>query len=194
MSNNDEPLPVPELAKLPETACPACMGLGRNGNPEFSWRCPHCDGTGSVDAVALPPGPRSLSNAPAPQPPLDVSPHNRKKFAAGETRACLACGGAGTGDPNEDAAGSRCVACDGRGWQPTYEVTADPVNNPQHYTALSPEPIDVIETWGLGFHAGNVVKYVARHLHKGTALQDLKKARWYLTRLIETMEKSDEQR
>jgi len=33
-----------------------------------------------------------------------------------------------------------------------------------------------------------VVKYVARHRHKAEALEDLKKARWYLDRIIEGYE------
>lgn len=60
----------------------------------------------------------------------------------------------------------------------------DSINHPAHYTASSHEPIDVIEAWGLGFHLGNVVKYIARAKHKGNELQDLKKARWYLDRCI----------
>lgn len=64
----------------------------------------------------------------------------------------------------------------------------DPVNHPSHYTMGKIEVIDAIEDWGLGFHDGNVIKYVARHRHKGKALEDLKKARWYLDRLIEALE------
>ena len=66
---------------------------------------------------------------------------------------------------------------------------ADNVNNPRHYNFGSIEVIDAIEDWNLGFHAGNVVKYVARYRHKN-GLEDLKKARWYLDRLIKNMEKS----
>lgn len=65
----------------------------------------------------------------------------------------------------------------------------DQVNHPGHYTFGAIEVIDAIEAWGLGFHDGNVVKYVARARHKGTELQDLKKARWYLDRLIAAREK-----
>ncbi len=48
--------------------------------------------------------------------------------------------------------------------------------------------IDFIEAKTLGFHLGNVVKYVARAAHKGTELEDLKKARWYLERAIKVRE------
>lgn len=66
----------------------------------------------------------------------------------------------------------------------------DPINHPPHYTATAVEPIDVIEAWELGFHLGNAVKYIARHAHKGSAIDDLRKARWYLDREISRMESS----
>ncbi|RJQ09421.1 MAG: DUF3310 domain-containing protein [Dehalococcoidia bacterium] len=68
------------------------------------------------------------------------------------------------------------------------ERTPDPINHPEHYARLNPEPIDVIEAWGLDFLAGNVVKYVARHPFKGTPVEDLKKARFYLDRAIARLE------
>jgi hypothetical protein len=61
----------------------------------------------------------------------------------------------------------------------------DPVNHPSHYTFGSIEVITVIEDWDLGYHLGNAVKYIARAPHKGNRLEDLEKARWYLTREIE---------
>ena len=61
----------------------------------------------------------------------------------------------------------------------------DPVNHPPHYTHGGIEVIDAIEAWGLGYHLGNVVKYVARAKHKGNYLQDLQKAQWYLQREID---------
>lgn len=68
---------------------------------------------------------------------------------------------------------------------------ADPINHPGHYTQSDIEPIDVIEAWGLGFHLGNVVKYIARAEHKGCSVQDLKKAAWYLNREIQRRERSN---
>ena len=65
----------------------------------------------------------------------------------------------------------------------------DRVNHPSHYTFADIEPIDVIEAWGLGFHLGNVVKYVARADYKGSSIEDLKKAAWYLNREIQRREK-----
>jgi len=64
----------------------------------------------------------------------------------------------------------------------------DPINYPPHYTATAIEPIQAIEAWGLGFCLGNCVKYIARAGRKGPALEDLKKARWYLERQIKQME------
>ena len=58
------------------------------------------------------------------------------------------------------------------------------VDHPAHYNQGKIEVIDAIEDWKLNFHAGNVVKYVARYEHKN-GLEDLKKAAWYLNRLIE---------
>lgn len=61
----------------------------------------------------------------------------------------------------------------------------DAVNHPKHYQgANGMEAIDVIEAFNLNFHLGNVVKYILRKDSKGDALQDLKKAKWYLGREI----------
>jgi hypothetical protein len=56
-----------------------------------------------------------------------------------------------------------------------------------HYKRLKPEPWDVIIAWNLGYLAGNALKYVARFGEKG-GIEDLKKARHYLDKLIETEE------
>ena len=71
-----------------------------------------------------------------------------------------------------------------------WEVPMRPremVDHPSHYNQGKIEVIDAIEDWDLNFCEGNVVKYVARSRHKGEALQDLKKAQWYLNRLIESV-------
>jgi hypothetical protein len=68
---------------------------------------------------------------------------------------------------------------------------SDSINHPSHYTQGRIEPIDVIEDWGLGFCDGNALKYIARFRHKGRAIEDLKKARWYLDRLISQVEKNN---
>lgn len=58
------------------------------------------------------------------------------------------------------------------------------IEHPAHYNAGKTEVIDFIEEQALGFHLGNVIKYLCRSAHKGTPLQDLNKARWYLDREI----------
>lgn len=72
----------------------------------------------------------------------------------------------------------------------------DKVNHPSHYANGKIEVIDFIEDKGLGFNLGNVVKYVARAGRKKStgksidakALEDLKKAAWYLQREIQSRE------
>ena len=63
-------------------------------------------------------------------------------------------------------------------------LNPDTVNHPPHYTAGKIEVIDFIEDQKLSYHLGNVVKYVCRADHKGSRLEDLKKAAWYLNREI----------
>lgn len=64
------------------------------------------------------------------------------------------------------------------------ESKPDPVNHPPHYKTGGIETIDFIEAKDLGYHLGNVIKYVTRAKHKGNELEDLKKAQWYLERAI----------
>jgi len=63
-------------------------------------------------------------------------------------------------------------------------VTKDDINHPAHYKSGGIEVIDVIEAFNLNYHLGNVVKYLLRAGRKNDALEDLKKARWYLDREI----------
>lgn len=72
------------------------------------------------------------------------------------------------------------------------------VDHPAHYGGKDDpyEAIKVIEAWGLGFNLGNAVKYVCRAGKKAphaavadlAALEDLKKAAWYLAREISNRE------
>lgn len=79
----------------------------------------------------------------------------------------------------------------GRHEMKVEEKPKEAVNHPSHYNSGKYEAIDVIEDWGLGFHDGNAVKYICRHRHKGKPIEDLKKARWYLDRLIEAYENEE---
>jgi len=68
---------------------------------------------------------------------------------------------------------------------------SDLVNQPPHYTRGRVEVIDVIEDWVeaapdavVGGLQWQVIKYISRLWLKENSLQDAKKARWYLDRLI----------
>lgn len=73
---------------------------------------------------------------------------------------------------------------------------ANIIEHPEHYTSGGVETIDLIEAKELNFNLGNVVKYVSRCGKKKSkgmsadakALQDLKKAKWYLEREISLRE------
>ena len=66
---------------------------------------------------------------------------------------------------------------------------AEAIDHPPHYGGDTPyEAIKVIEAWGLGFHLGNAVKYLSRAGKKGSAVEDLKKERWYIDREIARLE------
>lgn len=63
----------------------------------------------------------------------------------------------------------------------------DPVN-PNHYKKGTIETIDMIQAKTTeegfeGYLVGNILKYITRYRHKNGA-EDLKKAQWYLNRLI----------
>ena len=60
-----------------------------------------------------------------------------------------------------------------------------------HYKDNKIQVWDAIHDWGLGYFSGNVIKYVARH-QKKNGVEDLKKARHYLDKLIAMSEKQAE--
>lgn len=73
------------------------------------------------------------------------------------------------------------------------EAQGGAVDHPQHYGGDTPhEVIKCLEAWGLNRNAYlfNVVKYVARAGRKGDVVEDLKKARFYLDREINNLERS----
>lgn len=70
----------------------------------------------------------------------------------------------------------------------------DVVNHPSHYTQGAVETIDYMESClsqeeFCGGCKMNILKYVSREKAKN-GLEDLKKARWYLNRLIDYLEKN----
>jgi len=61
-------------------------------------------------------------------------------------------------------------------------MSQDVVNHPQHYTN-HPSGIERIQiTEHMGFNLGNALKYIWRCDLKADAIEDLKKARWYIDR------------
>ncbi len=73
-----------------------------------------------------------------------------------------------------------------------HEVV-DVVNSPPHYKTGGIEAIEGIEaSMGpeafAGYLKGNIMKYMWRYERKGKPIEDLKKARWYLDRLIQKVE------
>ena len=74
--------------------------------------------------------------------------------------------------------------------------TSDDAINPDHYKFGGIETIDFIECKELNYRLGNVIKYVSRAGKKrgddgqliAKAIEDLKKARWYLDREIQILE------
>lgn len=69
----------------------------------------------------------------------------------------------------------------------------DVVNSPSHYNQGGIEAIAGIEASMApeayaGYLKGNIMKYLWRYEKKAKPVEDLKKAQWYLARLIETIE------
>ena len=61
---------------------------------------------------------------------------------------------------------------------------------PTYYKSGQFDVIDFCFHHGLGFSEGNVIKYIVRAGKKDNELEDLNKAKEYLTRLIKQYEKS----
>lgn len=95
----------------------------------------------------------------------------------------------------------RCQECNALTYAPvkrgplTYCIECaahhgDPVNHPSHYTS-HPSGVECITvTEHMGFCIGNAIKYLWRADLKGNAIEDLKKAEFYVRREIERREKA----
>lgn len=59
------------------------------------------------------------------------------------------------------------------------------VDHPSYYNRGAIEAIEIIEDWDLGFHRGNIIKYILRSTQKSGKKEDLKKAKWYIKRLLQ---------
>ena len=70
----------------------------------------------------------------------------------------------------------------------------DMVNHPPHYNKSGIECIDAIKAMtddGFQFYLqGNIMKYLWRYRYKN-GVEDLKKAEWYLSKLIEAVDVSE---
>ena len=67
-----------------------------------------------------------------------------------------------------------------------------PVENPDHYNTGSIEAIEAIRAsmdadQYFGYLKGNVMKYLWRYDYKEKPIEDLRKADWYLNRLIDAL-------
>lgn len=69
------------------------------------------------------------------------------------------------------------------------------INFPAHYTQGKVESIDIIQSIVNddfeSYLVGTISKYLIRYKYKN-GLEDLKKAQWYLNKLIETKEETNE--
>ena len=78
--------------------------------------------------------------------------------------------------------------------QSDHKQTMDMVNHPPHYNKAGVETIDAIQAMtGDGFEfylQGNIMKYLWRYRYKN-GVEDLKKAEWYLSKLIEAVDVSE---
>jgi hypothetical protein len=68
----------------------------------------------------------------------------------------------------------------------------DPVNRPDHYNNGAIEAIEAIkasmpEHEFNGYLKGNALKYLWRYDYKGKPIEDLRKCKWYIERLIKEM-------
>jgi len=75
-----------------------------------------------------------------------------------------------------------------------YKQVKDMVNNPPHYTRGGIEAIDYMEAKATpeefaGHLRLTALKYLSRTGYKDDALQDLKKAQWYVNKLVSYSEK-----
>ena len=70
--------------------------------------------------------------------------------------------------------------------------TPDPVEQPDHYNNGAIEAIEAIkasmpENEFRGYLKGNALKYLWRYDYKGKPVEDLRKCKWYIERLIKEM-------
>jgi hypothetical protein len=107
-------------------------------------------------------------------------------MAAGVEKRCPECGGV------EGTGGWHFMTCSRR-FEIPDSMLDDAVNHPEHYNYGKTETIDyIMQVCALypGHQAvlvGNVIKYISRAPLKGDKEKDLKKAQWYLNKLLEAL-------
>lgn len=69
------------------------------------------------------------------------------------------------------------------------------INHPSYYNSGSIETIEIIKNqgWTEGFCLGNAIKYITRAGKKNafTKIEDLEKAKWYLSYYIDFLKNED---
>ena len=80
------------------------------------------------------------------------------------------------------------------------ELSKDMVNHPSHYNQGGIEAIDALNAMVTGYEdavdaslSWQIVKYIWRHPFKDKPLEDVKKAQFYLNKLIEYLEKEEKE-
>ena len=92
-------------------------------------------------------------------------------------------------EPGSDRRRDAASSAEAEGNKRQAQSSSEAVNRPAHYTGGAVECIDAIEAAVAGlsgdraFLVGQVIKYVWRWNKKG-GVEDLKKGKWYLKRLI----------
>ncbi len=144
---------------------------------------------GAVESAAsIPLTTKDPGNGRPPCPRCDKQPQD---FPTNSAPCCNeACGGTW---------GAGCYHCHHHSYYDDHVAIAagariakggvEAVDHPAHYGGEEDpyEAIKVIEAWSLGFHLGNVLRYINRHKRKEKPLEDLQKARWYLDREIHAL-------
>jgi hypothetical protein len=74
----------------------------------------------------------------------------------------------------------------------SLRAVPDPVEKPDHYNKGAIEAIEAIKASMPanefnGYLKGNALKYLWRYDYKGKPIEDLRKCRWYIDRLIEEL-------
>lgn len=74
-------------------------------------------------------------------------------------------------------------------WDAVRVVKNDPVEKPDHYNVGAIEAIEAIKASMhpaefRGYLKGNALKYLWRYDYKGKPVEDLRKCRWYIERLM----------